>query len=173
MDITPDPEYDMVVSNIIKNEIVPVDFSYKTYECKILRSPLGSLCGYINLPSDHPLHGKHYSDAIEVPLSILNREVDDMQEIGILSMVYDSITGNMDEGKLSISSCFNVHGGLTFSGDPDNKGNWWFGFDCAHAGDYVPACPMGGSYKEVYYVENQCKQLVEQMLKVKDWGTMI
>lgn len=33
----------------------------------------------------------------------------------------------------------NVHGGITFSDHwYDNPKIWWFGFDCAHVGDYVP-----------------------------------
>ncbi len=31
-----------------------------------------------------------------------------------------------------------VHGGLSFAGELDDSGLWFFGFDCAHAGDYVP-----------------------------------
>lgn len=32
-----------------------------------------------------------------------------------------------------------VHGGITFSNHWfDNMKIWWFGFDCAHVGDYVP-----------------------------------
>ena len=32
-----------------------------------------------------------------------------------------------------------VHGGLTFAGLFEDEGEyWWLGFDCSHAGDYVP-----------------------------------
>jgi hypothetical protein len=31
-----------------------------------------------------------------------------------------------------------VHGGLTFASFRNNKSQWWFGFDCAHAWDYSP-----------------------------------
>lgn len=30
-----------------------------------------------------------------------------------------------------------VHGGITYSDTDDGK-VWWFGFDCAHVGDFVP-----------------------------------
>lgn len=29
-------------------------------QCLILRSRMGNLCGYVRVPRDHPLHGKHY-----------------------------------------------------------------------------------------------------------------
>jgi hypothetical protein len=29
-------------------------------QCLILRGPMGSLCGYVRVPRDHPLHRKHY-----------------------------------------------------------------------------------------------------------------
>lgn len=28
-----------------------------------------------------------------------------------------------------------VHGGITYAGDKDREGSWWFGFDTAHSGD--------------------------------------
>lgn len=28
--------------------------------CLILRGPMGALCGYVRVPRDHALHGKHY-----------------------------------------------------------------------------------------------------------------
>jgi len=67
----------------------------------------GHWCGYAAVPPGHPLHGKGYDDV----------DVD-------------------------------AHGGLTYAsacsghvchvpkpGEPDDV--WWFGFDCAHAGDYT------------------------------------
>lgn len=78
--------------------------------CLVVRNPMGSLCGYVGLPPEHPLHGKGYEDD-GVPY---------------------------------------VHGGATYAaacahrvchvpapGESDNV--WWFGFDCAHAGDLTPS----------------------------------
>lgn len=63
----------------------------------------GSRCGYVRVPPNHPLHGKHYNDVYDVT---------DLQ----------------------------VHGGLTFAEiepctEHEDGQGWWFGFDCAHAGD--------------------------------------
>lgn len=73
-------------------------------------------CGYVAVPLGHPLHGPD-----EDKRTTALPAADDCAPIP--SYVLD------------------VHGGLTFAGervaddgvtaDPD----WWFGFDCAHAGD--------------------------------------
>lgn len=41
---------------------------------------------------------------------------------------YDSVYGYLD-----------CHGGLTFSGQFEDFPHWFFGFDCAHAGDLMPS----------------------------------
>ena len=76
--------------------------------CLANRNHHGVWCGYVAVPPGHPLHGKGYDDV-------------DVE----------------------------VHGGLTYAdrcsehichvpqpGEPDDV--WWFGFDCAHAGDFTP-----------------------------------
>jgi hypothetical protein len=30
--------------------------------CLIVRGPIGALCGYVGVSSDHPLHGREYDD---------------------------------------------------------------------------------------------------------------
>lgn len=81
--------------------------------CLAVRGPefSGHWCGYVAVPPGHPLHGKGYSE---------------------------------------IDHDLAVHGGLTYAhecaghvchvpkpGEPADV--WWFGFDCAHAGDLSPA----------------------------------
>jgi len=88
-----------------------VDWQHAGLPCLALRGPdhAGHWCGYVAVPPGHPLHGKDY-DAPDV----------------------------------------SVHGGLTYAdrcrdhichvpqpGEPDDV--WWFGFDCAHGGDFIPA----------------------------------
>ncbi len=109
-------------------------------------------CGYVGVPENHPLFGKGYND------------VD-----------------------------FDVHGGITFadacqegegearichtpeSGQPDKV--WWFGFDCAHAGDLRPVDTDAyhqvnlmfphaegyGIYRTLDYVREECKLLAAQL----------
>jgi hypothetical protein len=61
-----------------------------------------------------------------------------------------------------------VHGGVNFGGHwkGDDKGLWWFGFDCAHAMDYLPAFPNlndRANYRTLEYVHRQCLRLAAQL----------
>ena len=85
--------------------------------CLIVRTHMGQLCGYVGVAEGHPLFGKQDGD-----------------------------------GGMPWLEC---HGGITFTdkcnpaetaehgichipgvGEPDHV--WWFGFDAAHSGDFVP-----------------------------------
>jgi len=68
-----------------------------------------------------------------------------------------------------------VHGGLTFADfwDDENDGLWYLGFDCAHAGDFMPFMEdhmprltpyLGDSYKDIEYVRGQIKKLVDEAI---------
>ncbi len=114
---------------------------------KYLPLGLGHLCGYIRIPKGHPWEG-------------------------------------VDRDSIDAS----VHGGLTYGERREDR--YCIGFDCAHSGDTVPAmaaCENFGefknlkqrfpnsslwnnSYKTVQYVINECKDLVDQAIKVgKEW----
>lgn len=104
------------------------------FDCLAVRNPqMGNWCGYVGVPPSHRLHGFHYADPFHGE-------------------------------RLPIDEVIAVHGGVTFAGGcqegypadrgvchvpapgrPDNV--WWFGFDCAHAGDLVPSM-------EAFYTEH-------------------
>lgn len=117
--------------------------------CLVLRANprMGNLCGYVAVPPDHPLQGAH-PDSFDV----------------------------------------DVHGGLTHAGPcmeddrpqaervchvppPGEPGDvWWFGFDCGHGFDRMPAIeadiggPMlGATYRPLAYVVDQCTRLARQL----------
>lgn len=93
--------------------------------CLIWRGHLGQLNGYVGVDGDHPYFG-------------------------------------LDYDQIDMIDCTGAHGGLTFAGSarrdlpfrvhPKHRvqkkwnkrwsvsalGLWWFGFDCAHGGDYTP-----------------------------------
>lgn len=115
--------------------------------CLAVRTKLtGALCGYVGVAAGHPAFGECY-DAL----------------------------GHID-----------VHGGLTYSdhcngdeergvchtpdpGEPEHA--WWVGFDCAHCGDVTPAMAyteeialaLGGAYRTLDYVQDQCRLLAQQL----------
>lgn len=76
-----------------------------------------------------------------------------------------------------------VHGGLTYAGHgvrgcEMNEGRWWFGFDTAHAGDFVPGLGTHWPEDEVrdfayvrQHVESLARQLAEPLIvgRVR-WG---
>jgi len=122
--------------------------------CLIVRNGMGALCGYVGVPTSHPLFGKNYGKAENI----------------------------------------SVHGGLTFAdacdpGSPEDHGIchipgpgesnqvWWFGFDCAHHNDLIPAYPAmtpefkkmmaTNTYRNVAYVKAQIASLAQQLSEVK------
>lgn len=61
----------------------------------------------------------------------------------------------------------NVHGGVGCAA-PGAGCRWWIGFDCAHAGDVVPAFGgvqsgfKGWHYRDVAFVRAECEELARQ-----------
>lgn len=61
-----------------------------------------------------------------------------------------------------------AHGGLTFSGEFENQ--YWIGFDCAHAGDWIPNSPINDeddTYKDMDFVEKNIKEIINFIEKQK------
>lgn len=80
----------------------------------VVANSMGHRCGYVSVPEDHPWHGLGYNDPVN-PLM------------------------DSDDWDNRIDCKLDVHGGVTYAerGTPvegEDQG-WWFGFDCAHAGD--------------------------------------
>ena len=120
-------------------------FVYKGYNCLIRRPhpfTMGHLCGYVEIPKEHKYYEKDYDD------------------IGI-----------------------NCHWGLTFGSHLDKQAieekgfsdfdiGYWIGFDCAHCDDLSPMQNIIFNfiykdvvYRDMEYVENQIKSIVEQLIK--------
>jgi hypothetical protein len=82
------------------------------YPCLIVRGPVGSLCGYVGVPPEHPCHGKPYGE----------------------------VDGQVNaHGGLTFSNSCQEGGDIChvpLPGEPAEV--WWFGFDCAHSGDVSP-----------------------------------
>lgn len=119
--------------------------------CLVVRNRMGALCGYVGVPKSHACYGKGY-DAVDV----------------------------------------DAHGGLTFA-DKCSQGReecdgichkapegeddvWWFGFDCAHACDFIPSmhelrADMGRTndywcdetYRDFEYVTHRVTSLATQL----------
>jgi len=124
------------------NEPDRVDFIHAGFSCFIQRGPVGSWCGYVGVPSNHPSYEKHYNDV------------------------------NVDvHGGLTYANKCNGHiCHVPESGMPDDV--WWLGFDMAHHMDYSPGMAQydignRGMYRNMAYATHETKQLAEQLEVMK------
>lgn len=94
------------------------------------------LCGYVDVPSDHPWYGKDYSNETNIPLS-----------------------AKAGSTNFLIEELIEVHGGITYADlNLETNDGWCFGFDCAHAGD-TP------EYWNAERVTEELERLAEQLKK--------
>lgn len=129
---------------------------------------LGHRCGYVGVGEDHPLFGIGYGQECEY-LEFPGDEP--IGKRGILSLLGGEPT--------SPGVVFDVHGGITFAGDRTHiegadKELWFFGFDCAHAGDAPEPEPdyrqdfyqaMGCEVvRTLDYVVGECESLARQII---------
>lgn len=124
-----------------------MEFEHKGFPCLLRRADVaGAWCGYVAVPPGHLAYEQSYN-------------------------------------KLDLD----VHGGLTYAehclgpichvpkaGESDNV--WWLGFDCAHAGDGMPAMLkfltskdswIQEGYKDIAYAKRQTIHLAEQLAAMK------
>lgn len=131
-------------------------------DCAIKASSFGMghyhLCGYVRIPQGHPLHGIAYgADVPEVFASEAERVLQSpVGKRGVMDIFLASMQGYINVGML-----FNTHGGITWSetyapGEPKVEGEWWYGFDCGHAGD-------SPEVQNSSYVRRECELLAEQI----------
>lgn len=135
------------------------------------RGPGGHWCGYVGIPADHPWHGKSESENVRVSDATRDRPID-VDKVGVINLFCAANKGDdIDQGVMPIALAIDVHGGLTWSADqhPEGEadGRWWFGFDCAHAGDLAPKygqrSAFGGVYRDAAYVQAECESLAKQL----------
>jgi hypothetical protein len=113
--------------------------------CLIVRGGVGSLCGYVGVPSSHPFHKRFYDD---VPVDVHG------------GLTYsDSCQHSKDESQ-----------GVCHIPEPGSSDDvWWFGFDCAHLYDLSPGIMRAGLvfkgdvYRDVNYVAAEVTSLAAQL----------
>ena len=116
-------------------------------------------CGYVGVSPLSPFHRlEYYEDNI------------------LLSDIYQS-TLQKNSGTtnfpIAIDHVIEVHGGITYSGslaylEPKAyRGHWWFGFDCAHAGDMVyranASTTLAVSVRTLNFVIEQSEKVADQL----------
>jgi hypothetical protein len=141
---------------------VEKEWESNNYMCVVLMTEHGHRCGYVGIGENHPLYMAEYSEHSKYLENIKEtwekREVKDTD--GIIPLIlWDSKT-------CSPEIALSVHGGITYSKEGNDypikfKGNiWWFGYDCAHAGDA----------KDLEAVKNQ--SLKETYTSINQYGTI-
>jgi hypothetical protein len=151
------------------------EWEHAGLQCCIVRvSELGHLCGYVGVPKSHPLYEIRYNASSDALTHLLNKRmkspvgpVDDLTFPECVALLFG-------EFEASPEFVFKCHGGLTYSEHRNpaigkDDGLWWFGFDCAHCGDFQPlsSYSIGGVYRDFKYVKVGVESLAEQIAGVK------
>lgn len=119
-----------------------VDFISHGLSCLLLRGPVGSWCGYVGVPEEHPAFGKDY----------------------------EHIDVNIHGGLTYAAECRGHICHKPEPGMPEKV--WWLGFDTAHCGDLSPGMLRhfngfdSDTYKDVKYVEQETLELAEQLAEM-------
>lgn len=169
--------------------IVEQEFEHAGYKCVVTFCDMGHRCGYVGIPSTHPLYGKDYSDYLEIK----KEDIEGREVSGIIPLFCACL--DKDE-RIQIDAYFQCHGGITYSGGgekseyPIESELWWFGFDCAHAGDekdfnaLMEKFPQNQNYtrqmmryqiggetvRSLEYVQDECRNLAEQLKEFEKEG---
>lgn len=146
---------------------------YKNYTYMVVAQPSGHRCGYVKIPSKSKLYKVDYDENLGLSKRIMNNKV--IGKRGIMSVFC------WDGKTITPSILFDVHGGITFSDSFKTLKGWWLGFDCAHAGDGKDKSIMdernlrleeeyhlsfsGDVIRTKGYVEQECKNLIDQIIK--------
>jgi hypothetical protein len=175
-----------------------LDFEADDLPCAMRRGFQGIWCGYVGVGAEHPLFGLPYNHPLKLPASWFDgRKVD--QGFGPMDLFIHILSGKSIDDATPICLAMHVHGGCNYADDhvpqQDPDGRWWFGFDCGHAGDYIPgksetmnemidAMPKAtreimreimsksaaqtGEYRDQSYVVGECQALAAQLNAIVD-----
>lgn len=162
--------------------------------CWIRRAPVtGSLCGYVGVPRTHPAFGLPYDFDIDfdphAPFVPFRPELLGDGPDSMFRRMYDRrqtewLTVKERKPVQTLVNQIVAHGGLTYANHQDDSGGenwrdwWWYGFDCAHAGDLAPAMEAlkrtigmperfhleyREEYRTIAYVRAECVRLARQI----------
>lgn len=140
--------------------VIESEFEYKSVKCIVTFNSMGFRCGYIQIPKNHKFIGMDYENIHEYCY---------IEVHGGLTYASDHVTGHSDE-----------------------KDSWWIGFDCGHCNDATEldvaldyfkddatremieelmkvkkqfSDAYDGEIRTKEYVIEECKSLVDQILK--------
>ena len=146
-------------------------FKHAGLACWLFRHRrMGHWCGYVVLPSTHPLVGvkcNEESDYLrEAKVARLQQPVGEHPSFAVMLSV---IGGDF---KATPEGVYVVHGGVTYAGKLRDvpEAAWAFGFDCSHCHDLAPGQRRFGMsfesdqvYRDMAYARTECEKLAEQL----------
>jgi hypothetical protein len=156
--------------------------------CLIIRTNIsGSLCGYVGVEPSHPAHGLDYDGSPHEEAKEYYKALRESMRKSVRNSKLESPKLEAPEPVSGIGNSLGsirVHGGLTYAGlrGEFDRGLWYFGFDCGHYDDFMPALearlkllyvdesmawkkrsPYNGTYRDIDYVKNECQKLARQL----------
>ena len=172
----------------MKEYVVEKEFTHKQLKCVVVISSTAYRCGYVGINKSHPLYRKRYGDYLDIKKA----DIGDRKVSGVFPLLFAAFD---NDERAKIELYFNVHGGITYANGGENSKYpiksdlWWFGFDCAHAGDardYKTVKELfpeketlkriekleqidkmypieSDSIRSVEYVAEECKKLADQL----------
>lgn len=141
------------------------------YHCLILRQPSGALAGYVAVGPEHPLWG-YLADAIPMELGLTAHR----------GLTYSATCQKNDPPAVRVChphdyTRFRGVKQQSVPGRKDSEGSgasddWWFGFACEHASDFLPRGYARNDeeredgpreYRDIAYVADQIVNLARQL----------
>lgn len=126
-----------------ETEPTSLDFEADGLPCAMRRNErYGTWCGYVGIGPEHPLFGLPTNHPLNLPAAWFEgrRALEGSSPFDLFLHILSGAKSIEDACPISLA--FQVHGGVNYADDhvPHRKpdGRWWFGFDCGHAGDYLP-----------------------------------
>ena len=141
-----------IVEELLIKESSFLDFTYKGYACRIIRNlVMFHLMGYVALERGHAFYGvSDYDINISVHGGMTYASLGRPNAV-----VKDTMTNKL---------CYIE---VPYRNEP--KDAWWIGFDCAHAGDTIPAMPgisdKMDTYKNIEFVKKELCEMVDQLIE--------
>jgi hypothetical protein len=140
-------------------------WEYKGLDCLVLlveSSWQNHRCGYVGVPSTHPLYQVGYSDSPEFLQKHKDALMNQTQGKRGIMTLFAMALQDKEEIRVTPEMLFNVHGSITFAGGGEPSrgflaGFWYFGYDCAHAGD-------DPDVQNLHYCIHECEYLAEQFI---------
>jgi hypothetical protein len=149
--------------------------------CLARRGTQGSWCGYVAVMPDHPWYGVKYSECPHGEDEWCEHRPEHLVDVHGGLTYSDFCTDDKEDGICHVPE----------EGEPEKV--WWFGFDCAHFDDYMPAMEarlkllheerpdleppelleisgLRVSYKTLEFVKAEVTHLASQLSKIKGRG---